>query len=100
MELSAGQSVFLSFTAHRDYDTRPEGHVYRATVLDPEHRICKTEHGSIRVIESFERIHATAAAAWEANAVELEARAGVVAAAAAECRAKAAATGRIVAVSA
>lgn len=100
MELSAGQGVFLSFTAHRDYDARPEGYVYRAIVLDPEHRVCKTEHGAVRVIESFERIHATAEEAWAANAAELEARAGVVAQAAAECRAKAAAISRIVAVSA
>lgn len=98
MELVAGQSVYLSFCGFAGYDRAPEGHVYRAAIVDPEHRVCKTEHGAVRVIEEFEGIHSSAADAWRACAAELDVKAAAVLAEAAKCRARASAVGQIVSV--
>lgn len=91
-----GQTVFLSFCGYRDYDHAAEGFVQRATVIDAEHGVYKTEHGGVRCVESFERVHATAAEAWAACAAELESKADEVRRAADACRAKSQAVAEIV----
>lgn len=103
MDLTNGQTIYLAFATSRASCGNPVAFVNRATVLDAENSVVRRENGLVSVLDvrfDVETVHATADEAWGAAASKLEAAAEAICAVAAECRAKAAATGRIVAVTA
>lgn len=103
MQLTNGQTVYISFATTQGSDLKPFAFVTSGTVLDAENGIVRRQNGAITVFDAYyhtERLHETAADAWGAAAATLEADAHAIATKAAECRAKAAAAGRIVAVTA
>lgn len=103
MQLTTGQTVFISFAAVSGFVGKPVAWVTKGIVIDGENRIVRRESGSVSVFDSdykVESLHGTSAEAWAAAADVLDAEAEAIVNKAAECRAKAAAAARIVAVSA
>lgn len=103
MTIEDGQTVWVSFSSERGYDGVPYASVSKGEVINAEHRIVRREGGFVGAIDNYgiERLFATEAEAWAANAEYLSETAERIAAKARECErraAEAAAAARIVAV--